>query len=133
MRMRWILERKVDENTGDKKLKAKVVVLGYLDPEYEYRPTTAPTMIRTSQHMVLQLMEWLGIKGYKTGVTRASTQNREIKHGLLMMPVKELAAALGVHEGVAMRLREAVYGLGEVKIECVMTVNDHIGSSAGRR
>eukprot|EP00959_Pyramimonas_sp_CCMP1952_P366255 7670831-Pyramimonas_sp.AAC.1 len=36
MRMRWILEWKVDENTGTKKPKARIVVLGYMDPEYEH-------------------------------------------------------------------------------------------------
>ena len=30
MRMRWILEWKVDETTGDKKPKARIVVLGYM-------------------------------------------------------------------------------------------------------
>ena len=96
MRMRWILEWKIDETTGDKKPKARIVVLGYMDPEYEHRPTTAPTMTRTSRHLVLQAMAWLGFKGYKADVTGAFTQNREIQHDLFVMPVKELAAALGL-------------------------------------
>eukprot|EP00959_Pyramimonas_sp_CCMP1952_P189587 3966094-Pyramimonas_sp.AAC.1 len=56
MRKRWILEWKVDENTGAKKPKARIAVLGYMGPEYEHRPTTAPTMTRTSRHLVLQAM-----------------------------------------------------------------------------
>eukprot|EP00959_Pyramimonas_sp_CCMP1952_P001191 23701-Pyramimonas_sp.AAC.1 len=62
-------------------------------------------------------MAWLGFKGYKADVTGAFTQNREIKHDLFAMPVKELAVALGMPEGVAMRLRKAVYGLVEAAIE----------------
>ena len=124
MRMRWILEWKVDEGTGNKKPKARIVVLGYMDPQYEHRPTTAPTMTRTSRHMVLQMMAWLGFKGYKADVTGAFTQNREIQHDLFVMPVKELAAALGVPEGTAMRLRKAVYGLVEAAIEWFMTVSE---------
>ncbi|CAK0870312.1 unnamed protein product [Prorocentrum cordatum] len=124
MRKRWILEWKVDENTGAKKPKARIAVLGYMGPEYEHRPTTAPTMTRTSRHLVLQAMAWLGFKGYKADVTGAFTQNREIQHDLFVMPVKELAAALGMPEGVAMRLRKAVYGLVEAAIEWFMTVSE---------
>ncbi|CAK0871003.1 unnamed protein product, partial [Prorocentrum cordatum] len=124
MRMRWVLEWKMDENTGEKKPKARIVVLGYMGPEYEHRPTTAPTMTRTSRHLVLQTMAWLGFKGYKAHVTGAFTQNREIQHDLFVIPVKELAAALGMPEGVAMRLRKAVYGLVEAAIEWFMTVSE---------
>ncbi|CAK0839942.1 unnamed protein product, partial [Prorocentrum cordatum] len=124
MRMRWILEWKMDETTSEKKPKARIVVLGYMDPEYEHRPTTAPTMTRTSRHPVLQAMAWLGFKGYKADVTVAFTQNREIKHDLFGMPVEELAVALGMLEGVAMRLRKAGYGLVEAAIEWFMTVGE---------
>ncbi|CAK0836529.1 unnamed protein product [Prorocentrum cordatum] len=48
MRTRWILEWKMDEATSEKKPKARIVVLDYMDPEHEHRPTTAPTMTRTS-------------------------------------------------------------------------------------
>eukprot|EP00959_Pyramimonas_sp_CCMP1952_P304243 6367463-Pyramimonas_sp.AAC.1 len=78
----------MNENTGEKKPKARIVVLGYMDPEYEHRPTTAPTMTRTSRHLVLQAMAWLGFKGYKADVTGAFTQNREIQHDLFVLPVK---------------------------------------------
>ena len=69
MRMRWILEWRVDETTGDKQAQARIVVLGYMDPEYEHRPTTTPTMARTSRHLVLQTMAWLGFKVYKADAT----------------------------------------------------------------
>ncbi|CAK0792580.1 unnamed protein product, partial [Prorocentrum cordatum] len=124
MRMRWILEWKMDETTSEKTPKARIVVLGYMDLEYEHQPTIAPTMTRTSGHLVLKAMAWLGFKGYKADVTGAFTQNREIKHDLFVMPVKELAVALGVPEGVAMRLRKAVYGLVEAAIEWFMTVSE---------
>ncbi|CAK0796441.1 unnamed protein product [Prorocentrum cordatum] len=124
MRMRWILEWKIDESTGDKKAKARIVVLGYMDPEYEHRSTTAPTMTRASRHLLLQMMSRLGFKGHKADVTGAFNQNRETQHNLFVMPVKELATALGLPEGVAMRLRKAVYGLVEAAIEWFMTVGE---------
>eukprot|EP00959_Pyramimonas_sp_CCMP1952_P024488 514207-Pyramimonas_sp.AAC.1 len=42
------------------------------------------------------------------------------------MPVKELATALGVSEGAAMRLRKAVRGLVEAAIEWFMTVSEDL-------
>eukprot|EP00959_Pyramimonas_sp_CCMP1952_P274965 5747983-Pyramimonas_sp.AAC.1 len=63
--MRWILEWKIGESTGDKEAMARIVVSGHMDPECEHRPTTAPTMTRTSRHLVLQMMAWLGFEGYK--------------------------------------------------------------------
>eukprot|EP00959_Pyramimonas_sp_CCMP1952_P054413 1137778-Pyramimonas_sp.AAC.1 len=54
MRMRRILEWKVDETAGEKKPNGRIVFLGYMDPGYEHRPTTAPTMTRTSRHIVRQ-------------------------------------------------------------------------------
>ena len=55
LRIRWVLEWKVDGQSGDKKAKARIVILGYLDPEYESRPTTSPTMTRSTRQLVLQL------------------------------------------------------------------------------
>ncbi|CAK0890632.1 unnamed protein product [Prorocentrum cordatum] len=124
MRMRWVLEWKIDESTGDKKAKARIVVLGYMDPECEHRPTTAPKMTRASRHLLLQMMSWFGFKGYKADRTGAFTGNREIQHNLLAMPVKELATALGLPEGVAMRVWKAVHGLVEAAIEWFMTVSE---------
>eukprot|EP00959_Pyramimonas_sp_CCMP1952_P140193 2933894-Pyramimonas_sp.AAC.1 len=43
VRMRWVLEWKMDETTGERKPKARIVVLGYMDPRYERRPMAAPT------------------------------------------------------------------------------------------
>ena len=59
MRMRWVLEWKLDELTGDAKAKARLVILRYLDPQYEHRPTTAPVMTKTSRHLTLQMISWL--------------------------------------------------------------------------
>ncbi|CAK0904722.1 unnamed protein product, partial [Prorocentrum cordatum] len=124
MRMRWVLEWMVDVSTGDKKAKARIVVLGHMGPEYERRPTTAPTMTRTSRHLLLQMMARLGSKGHMADVTGAFTQNREIQHNLFVMPVKELATALGMPEGVAMRFRKAVRGLVAAAVERCATASE---------
>ena len=66
LKMRWILTWKVDESPGTQepvkrdnlgnplKAKARAVVLGYMDPQYEHRPTSSPTMGRTTRQLFLQ-------------------------------------------------------------------------------
>ncbi|CAK0885734.1 unnamed protein product [Prorocentrum cordatum] len=110
MRARWALEWKIDENTGDRKPKARIMVLGYMGPDYEHRPTTAPTMTRKSRHAVLQVMSWLGFGGFKADVAGAFPHNPDIQHDLFAVPVKEL--------------RKAVHGLAEAAIEWFMTVRE---------
>eukprot|EP00439_Symbiodinium_sp_Y106_P012956 s1465_g1.t2 len=68
MKMRWLLTWKLDNEpppgeplkrdaSGNPlKPKARAVVLGYMDPEYEYRPTSSPTMGRSTRQMLL--MDW---------------------------------------------------------------------------
>ena len=125
MRMRWVLEYKINEHTGDKKPKARLVVLGYMDPQYEHRPTTAPTMTKTSRHLVLQLTAWLGMDAHKADVTGAFTQNRPTQRDdMWVLPVPELAKAMGLPEKTAAKLRKAVYGLVEAAIEWYLTVSE---------
>eukprot|EP00959_Pyramimonas_sp_CCMP1952_P006033 126358-Pyramimonas_sp.AAC.1 len=69
-------------------------------------------------------MARLGSKGHMADVTGAFTQNREIQHNLFVMPVKELATALGMPEGVAMRFRKAVRGLVAAAVERCATASE---------
>ena len=54
LKMRWVLTWKINPDTGERKAKARAVILGYLDPEYERRPSASPTMSRTSRQLFLQ-------------------------------------------------------------------------------
>ena len=53
LRMRWILTWKYTEG-GDRKAKARVVILGYQHPELTSEPTAAPTLGKMSRHLLLQ-------------------------------------------------------------------------------
>ena len=67
--MRWILTWKVKED-GSLKPKAGAVLLGYQDPGYEHRPTTAPVMTRQTRQLMLQLCAnkgWRLMKGDVSG------------------------------------------------------------------
>ncbi|CAE7691047.1 RE1 [Symbiodinium sp. CCMP2592] len=67
--MRWILTWKVRED-GSLKPKARAVLLGYQDPGYEHRATTAPVMTRQTRQLMLQLAAnkgWRLMKGDVSG------------------------------------------------------------------
>ena len=76
LRMRWILTYKMSDS-GDRKAKARAVILGYQDPEYSSRPTFAPTMTRSSRQLLLQYAAWKKLSCFKQDVTGAFLQGRE--------------------------------------------------------
>ena len=53
LRMRWVLTWKYTEG-GDRKAKARLVILGYQHPELTSVPTAAPTLGKMSRHLLLQ-------------------------------------------------------------------------------
>ena len=53
MSMRLVLKLKYTEG-GDRKAKARLVILGYQHPELTNVPTTAPTLGKMSRHLLLQ-------------------------------------------------------------------------------
>ena len=63
MRMRWVLTWK--RSSGEKSAKARCVILGYLDPQYVFRQSAAPTMSRTTRQLLLsgQCFGFQGVQG----------------------------------------------------------------------
>ena len=53
LRMRWVLTWKYTEG-GDRKAKARLVILGYQHSELTHVPTAAPTLGRISRHLLLE-------------------------------------------------------------------------------
>ena len=60
LRCRWLLTWKNVEQPSpgdpDKKAKARLIVLGYLDPQLEEIPRDSPTMSKTSRMLILQMI-----------------------------------------------------------------------------
>ncbi|CAE7652999.1 unnamed protein product, partial [Symbiodinium pilosum] len=133
LRMRWILTYKTDETTGEKKPKARAVLLGYMDPEYSNRPTFAPTMTRTSRQLLLQLCAWQGMTCWKGDVSGAFLQGRPYERELHVIPVPELCEGLGLPPESVCLLRKACYGLVEAPIEWFETVNTFLHSIGYRQ
>ena len=116
VKMRWILTWKIKE-TGDRKAKARAVLLGYQDPEYERRATTSPTTTRQTRQMQLQIAAAKSFQTYKGDVTGAFLQSREYPDDLLCLPCPEILEAMGLPEDAAVRVKRACYGLVDAPLE----------------
>ena len=95
MRMRWLLTWKSDAD-GNATPKARAVILGYQDPQYEFRVTYAPTTTRHTRQLMLQYASCRKWHAWKGDVAAAFLQGREIPHDLFCIPTEELCSAMQV-------------------------------------
>ena len=123
--MRWILTWKYRED-GSKKAKARAVLLGYQDPSYEHRSTTAPVMSRQSRQMLLQQAanrQWTVFKGDVSG---AFLQGRQYPDTLHCVPCDEICDAMQIPRGSITRLKRACYGLVDAPLEWYRSVSEFL-------
>ncbi|OLP84749.1 Copia protein [Symbiodinium microadriaticum] len=123
--MRWILTWKPTEG-GGQKAKARAVLLGYQDPKYEHRATTAPVMTRQTRQMQLQITAIRKWQIQKGDVSGAFLQGREYPDELFCVPCPEICQAMGLAEGTVTRLRRACYGLVDAPLEWYRTVDSFL-------
>lgn len=126
LKMRWVLTWKINPDTQAKKAKARAVILGYLDPDYERRPSTSPTVTRTSRQLFLQVAASSGFDIEKGDVSGAFLQGREFQRQVLCQPLPEICAALNLPPDSVTRLTRAAYGLVEAPLEWYLTVNSFL-------
>ncbi len=124
LRMRWVLEYKGDPETEA----ARIVVLGYLDPDYENRPAASPTATKTTRQLCFQYAAWRKFTAHKADVSGAFLQGREFQRELYVIPVPELSKALGIPIGATARLAKAAYGLVEAPLERYLSVCEFLES-----
>ena len=125
--MRWILTWKLRDD-GTTKAKARAVLLGYQDPSYEHRATTAPVMTRQSRQLMLQVSANKDWKVYKGDVSGAFLQGREYPDRLYCIPCKEICLAMGIPEGSITKVKRACYGLVDAPLEWYKTVASFLES-----
>lgn len=119
LRCRWIytwkditdpLEQK--KQGKNRKAKARLVVLGYLDPSIEQLPRDSPTLNRTARMMILQLISSMGWRLGSFDIKSAFLQGRPQEgRAIGLEPVPELARALGTKASEACLLEKSAYGL----------------------
>ena len=118
LRCRWILTWKpIDEadNQGKSpshKAKARLVVLGYLDPQLETLPRDSPTLGRHSKMLLLQLISSNGWDLKSFDVKAAFLQGKPQNGRMLgLEPVPEMRTELQMKSTEVLKLEKGAYGL----------------------
>ena len=120
LRCRWICTWKpldpeeIKQNKGTKhhKAKARLVTLGYLDPQIEEIPRDSPTLGRHSKMLLLQLLASNHWTLRSFDVKAAFLQGKpQTDRTLRIEPVKELAIAMGLKSHEVCKLEKGAYGL----------------------
>lgn len=115
--MRWVLTWKtVQDGTGDRKAKARAVILGYQDKSYEHKQTSSPTLSRLGRQAFLVYCAQQHFKVHKGDVSSAFLQGDELKEEMFVVPTPEICKALSIPESSITRLQRAAYGLVEAPL-----------------
>ena len=121
--MHWILTWKVKDD-GTTRAKARAVLLGYQDPGYAHRATTAPVMTRQSRQLMLHIASTKRWRVYKGDITGAFLQGREYPDTLYCIPCPEICEAMNLPIGSITKLKKACYGLVDAPLEWYRTVSE---------
>ncbi len=119
LRCRWILTWKpVDEGEPTQPLgkkqknKARLVILGYLDPQLEQLPRDSPTLGKNSKMLLLQMISSRGWTLRSFDIKAAFLQGKPQQGRILgVEPVPELIQALQLQTNEICKLEKGAYGL----------------------
>ena len=125
--MRWLLTWKPQDN-GSVKAKARAILLGYQDPNYEFRSTTAPVTTRQTRQLFLQAAANRRWRIQKGDITGAFLQGREYPSELFCIPCDEILESMNLPAGSIVRLKRACYGLVDPPLEWYRTVAEFLES-----
>ena len=134
LRCRWVLTWKPIEeqdrdpkNPRDRKAKARLVVLGYLDPSIEKLNRDSPTLSKHSRMVLLQLIASSGwiLRSFdiKAAFLQGKTQEGRI---IGIEPVPELISAMGLKSNEVCRLKKSAYGLIDAPFLWFQTLNEEL-------
>ena len=135
MKMRWVLTPKSTSDPDKANCKARIVLLGYTDPDLETLQTSAPTATRGSRQLTLSLAmakKWRLTKADAKSAFLQGTSNQADRN-IFAVPVDELADALGIERGQAVKILKAAYGLVSAPREWFLAVNEVITKTCGMR
>ena len=122
LRCRWILTWKPIDNAGQEdsiqqnakthKAKARLVVLGYLDPRIEELPRDSPTLNKTSRMLALQVIASHAWQLRSFDIKAAFLQGQPQADRITAIdPVPELRRALNLQTSEVCKLNKSAYGL----------------------
>ena len=120
LRCRWLYvwkpveDPKEQKELGGKsrKAKARLVVLGYMDPQLDTIPRDSPTLGRTSKMFIAQViasMQWTLMSfDIKAAFLQGKTQEGRV---IAIEPVPEMVRAMNLEKTEVCRLIKSAYGL----------------------
>ena len=120
LRCRWILTWKpIDDEEKTKlklsknvKAKARLVILGYLDPKIDEVPRDSPTLGRHSKMLLLQLIASKGWSLRSFDIKAAFLQGKNQKDRVLAVePVPEIIRMMQLSPSEVCKLEKGAYGL----------------------
>ena len=113
MRMRWVLVLKGTDDPKVVKAKARLVIVGFTDPDLGAEDVRSPTLSRRGRQCLLQLGTHRGWSTLKSDAKAAflQTNDTQQKRQIFGMPVTELQEAMDLPPGRAVQFLKAAYGL----------------------
>ena len=118
LKCRWILTWKPLDQEDQKKTKsthkakARLVILGYLDPDIDQLPRDSPTLGRRSKMLMLQLISSMNWSLQSFDIKAAFLQGKpQTDHILGIEPTTELIQALQMKTNEVCKLEKGAYGL----------------------
>ena len=120
LRCRWILtwkpidqqEKEQLKGTKDVKAKARLVILGYLDPKIAEVPRDSPTLGRHSKMLLLQVVASMGWDLRSFDIKAAFLQGKNQKDRVLAIePVAEIINMIKLKPREICKLEKGAYGL----------------------
>ena len=134
LRCRWVLTWKPiepkDQNPKDpkdKKAKARLVVLGYLDPAIDKLTRDSPTLSKHSRMLLLQVLASYGWDLRSFDIKAAFLQGKPQEDRIIgVEPVPELVEALGLKSNEICRLTKSAYGLIDAPYLWFKTLNEEL-------
>lgn len=138
LRCRWILTWKPrddlspDESTKGNQLKthkpkARLVVLGYMDPNLTEVPRDSPTLGKQSKMVLLQLISSMGWSLGSFDIKAAFLQGKPQKDRVMgLEPVSELARAMSLNPGEICKLDKSAYGLIDAPFLWFQTLQEEL-------
>ena len=120
MRMRWIYTLKQDDTA-----KARIVIIGFEDPDLTTLQTASPTMSRRTRGLFLSASSAKGWTILKGDVKAAFLQGleSETSREVFAKPVRELSNLLGGDENSVVQIAKACYGLANAPAQWYTSVS----------
>ena len=129
MKMRWVLTFK---SSGA--AKARIVIVGFTDPDLGRLSTTSPTMTRRTRQLMMTratCSSWTQIKCDAKSAFLQTSRNTEEHRSVFAIPVPELAQAMGVPPNQAVQIVKSCYGLVNAPHEWYLDVRETIEKLGG--